>query len=496
MANARHDTGDLPNLTGLGGARPHHSAGYRVRHRARTIIVCLMAAALVFAGTVAAAVWTDIGSAVKDGELKLNLSGSSKVDESLTDFNAGKPVNILLIGQDSREGDGNSSIGGSQADVQGLHNADTTMVMQIAADRKTISLVSIPRDSLVDVPSCETTAGTIPAQYGVQFNAIFPNAYAMGGLASATSCTLNAVNSLTGLDIGNVVVVDFQGLSGMIDALGGVDLCIPEAIQDYNTGLNLAAGMQHLDGMAATQYARVRYSVGDGSDIMRTTRQQYLIKQLLNEARNKNLFTQTGQLYQLAKQALQSLNISSGLADISTLAGLAMSLKNLDSNGLQAQTVPIMPAPEDPNRRVWTADADALWAKMRKGEPIFQSSAHASSHGGEATEGTDAGDSGNAGDGTGASVAPGDDGTAADTVVPQETTPSATGGDIASRIQGLSPDATTGLISLDDGTLVDPETKGIVDPQSGAIRDSTTGEFIGMADRYLNTTVCAVPAQK
>lgn len=492
MANARHDTGDLPNLTGLGGARPHHSAGYRVRHRARTIIVCLMAAALVFAGTVAAAVWTDIGSAVKDGELKLNLSGSSKVDESLTDFNAGKPVNILLIGQDSREGDGNSSIGGSQADVQGLHNADTTMVMQIAADRKTISLVSIPRDSLVDVPSCETTAGTIPAQYGVQFNAIFPNAYAMGGLASATSCTLSAVNSLTGLDIGNVVVVDFQGLSGMIDALGGVDLCIPEAIQDYNTGLNLAAGMQHLDGMAATQYARVRYSVGDGSDIMRTTRQQYLIKQLLNEARNKNLFTQTGQLYQLAKQALQSLNISSGLADISTLAGLAMSLKNLDSNGLQAQTVPIMPAPEDPNRRVWTSDADALWAKMRKGEPIFEQTKHDSSKDsdvpGDGTSDTQT-------DGTGTSDGSTPDGTTSDqTTVPSTGDPLS--GDIASRIQGLSPDATTGLISLDDGTLVDSETKGIVDPQSGAIRDSTTGEFIGMADRYLNTTVCAVPAQK
>lgn len=492
MATSRRDSDDLPNLNGLKGARPRHSMGYRVRHRARTIIVCALAAMLVFAGTAAAAVWTDMGTTIKNSELKLDLRGDGKVDDSLIDFNAGKPVNILLIGQDSRDGEGNASIGGSQADVQGLHNADTTMVAQIAADRKTISLVSIPRDSLVDIPSCTTSEGTIPAQYGVQFNAIFPNAYNMGGLTAATSCTLNAVNSLTGLDINNVVVVDFQGLSGMIDALGGVDLCIPEAIQDYNTGLNLAAGMQHLDGASATQYARVRYSVGDGSDIMRTTRQQYLIKQLLNEALNKNLFTQTGQLYQLAKTALQSLNISSGLADISTLAGLAMSLKDLDTGGIQAQTVPIMPAPEDPNRRVWTADADALWAKMRKGQPIFKQTKHNSSKDSDAaSDGT----SDTQTDGTGTS-----DGSTLDGTTSDQTTIPSTGdqlsGDIASRIQGLKPDATTGLITLDDGTLVDPDTKGIVDPQSGAIRDSTTGEYVGMADRYLNTTVCAVPAQK
>ena len=179
------------------------------------------------------------------------------------------------------------------------------------------------------------------------------------------------MNSLTGLNIQNFIVVDFAGLVKMIDSVGGVDLCIPQNVNDPYTGLNLDKGMHHLDGVAATQYARIRHGIGDGSDTSRTTRQQYLIKQLLSEALSKNLFTDTAQLYQLAKSALKSLNISQGMADTAALAGLAMSLKNFTMTNLQTQTVPVVPAPSDPNRSVWTDEADNLWEKMRAGKPIF-----------------------------------------------------------------------------------------------------------------------------
>lgn len=125
------------------------------------------------------------------------------------------------------------------------------------------------------------------------------------------------------MNIQNFIVVDFAGLVKMIDSVGGVDLCIPQNVNDPYTGLNLDKGMHHLDGVAATQYARIRHGIGDGSDTSRTTRQQYLIKQLLSEALSKNLFTDTAQLYQLAKSALKSLNISQGMADTAALAGLA-----------------------------------------------------------------------------------------------------------------------------------------------------------------------------
>lgn len=103
---------------------------------------------------------------------------------------------------------------------------------------------------------------------------------------------------------------------------------------------------------------------------MRTTRQQYLIKQLLHEATSKNLFTQSGQLYQLAKTALQSLNLSEGLADITSLVGLATSMVNLSTDRLYSQTVPITTAPQDPNRVVWAPKAADVWARLQQRQPL------------------------------------------------------------------------------------------------------------------------------
>ena len=353
----------LPNINGLRDSNPRHSLGYRVQHRARTVVASVIVAMLVFAGTAAAATWLDVDNVIQHQKVDVIGQGSVSAEPTIIDPNSGKPIEILLLGQDSRDGEGNQAIGG---DMTGNHQADTAMVLQISADRSAINLVSIPRDSLVDVPQCETSKGTIPAQYGVMFNSIFAGAYQTGGdLASAASCTLNAVNSLTGLNIQNFIVVDFAGLVKMIDAIGGVDICVPQDIDDPYSTLQLSKGMQHLDGTQATQYARTRYTLGDGSDTARTTRQQYLIKQLMSEALSKNLFTDTAQLYQLAKSALESLNISEGMADTAALVGLAMSLKNFNMSHLYTQTVPVVAAPSDPNRSVWADNADEVWSKMR-----------------------------------------------------------------------------------------------------------------------------------
>lgn len=276
---ASHSTKDTQQ-TNLGSAvprRPRHSAiAYTIRHRARMVIACVIAGVLVFLGTVAAATWFNIDHAVQERRVNSHFEHQEYLDP-----NAGQPIRFVLIGQDSRDA-GNADIAGDGAENAGVHNADTTMVVEIAADRQFINLVSIPRDSLVDVPSCTTSQGTIPAQYGVMFNSIFSTAYAVGGdLSSAASCTVSAINSLTGLDISNFIVVDFKGLADMIDAIGGVDVCIPVHTVDANTDMDLSKGMHHLDGKSATNYARMRYGTGtDGSDIMRTTRQQYLIKSL------------------------------------------------------------------------------------------------------------------------------------------------------------------------------------------------------------------------
>lgn len=471
-------------LDGSEANHPRHSAlAYVMRRQVLRIVASIIAAILVFVGTIALATWINFDTVIH--ERSTSFIGESEA----VDPNAGKPIQLVIIGQDSRDG-GNAELSGDGSENAGVHNADTTMVAEISANRDFINLVSIPRDSLVSVPSCETTNGTIPAQENVMFNSIFSTAYTQAdNLASAATCTVKAVNALTGLHISNFVVVDFKGLADMIDAVGGVDICIPVHTVDANTNMDLQKGMHHLDGVAATNYARMRYGTGtDGSDIMRTTRQQYLIKSLLNEAISKNLLTETSQLYQLALAAISSLNISEGMANASALVGLAMSLRNMPLNHLYTQTVPIVQSELDPNRVEWAASADEVWAKFKADKPLFGSD--------DTT--TDTNNQQSSDDTTSS-----DDATSEPTATDTATEEPSESTDDTHTSEPTTPstptptvDPVTGLIKEADGTLIDPETGGIVDPETGAIKDQTTNQYVGIAYQYLNNTVCAVPAKE
>ena len=465
--NEERSDADIPNVGGWKDIAPRHSMAYRMQHRVRNTVIYVLVAALAFVGTAAAATLLDINGTIKDGEVKI-IPQKGQQEPKLIDPNAGKPIELLVMGQDTRDGADNASIGGGDTS-EGSHQADTTMVVQISADRSYINLVSIPRDSLVDAPSCETSKGTISAQYNVMFNSIFANGYTTGDdLASAASCTVNAVNSLTGLNIQNFIVVDFNGLKDMINAIGGVKICIPSDVKDPYTGLDLTKGLHQLDGLAATQYARTRYSLGDGSDVQRTTRQQYLIKQLLQQALDKNIFTHTSELYQLAKSALKSLNISQGLADTATLAGLAMSLKNLNVSHMYTRTLPVVQAPSDPNRVVWDSSADELWTKMREGKPFVEQPAQDSSSSDSTNTNNDSSNtSGQAQDST-----PSNQDNAQAT--PQNTR------------------VADGVEKTADGKYIDTATGGEIDTETGAVKDINTGQVLGISEAYLNNVVCPV----
>ncbi|WP_415478634.1 LCP family protein [Bifidobacterium psychraerophilum] len=476
--------GKLPNIRGGNAAKPKHSIGYISRHRVLGVFVAALVAVVAFSGTFAAASYLDIDTTIRNNAVKVISSDGSSTSPTTIDQYAGKTLNILILGQDTRSGSENAAIGGGDTSDASNHQSDTAMVMQISADRSYINLVSIPRDSLVDAPSCQTTKGTVAARYNVMFNSIFATGYATGGdIASAASCTMTAVNALTGLDISNFIVVDFSGLKSMIDAIGGVDVCIPQDTEDSYTNLKLSKGYQHLTGTQATQYARMRHGTGtDGSDIMRTTRQQYLIKALLNKAVSKNLLTNSSELYQLAKAAISSLQLSEGLASTTGLAGLAMSLANIDSSHIYAQTIPVEAAPSDKNRVVWSSSASEVWAKFQKAQPLTQStqstsSASASSSSSSAASSTASSSS-------------------ASTQSSSSSAASASTSTSSSASASSSVNATTGLITNSSGQLIDPATGGIVDPETGTIRDANTGQYIGIADRYLQYTVCGVPAQE
>lgn len=474
-APVSHKSGRVPNLAHTQSDQPLHAGGFIVSHRVATAIGLVLTAIVAFVVTFAAASYTDLSQTVSSRGIRIIAQNPAhKRSQDILDPNSGRAIDILVVGQDSRDGDANRLIGNgstSSTAEAGDHHADTTMILQIAANRTWANLVSIPRDSIVSVPACDTGKGTIPAQHHVMFNSIFSGGYSSNGITGAATCTMSAVKHLTGVDINQFVVVDFAGMESMINAIGGVDVCIPQDFHDPYTGLALTKGYQHLDGRNGTQFARLRHGLGDGSDIMRTARQQYLVKQLIRQIMSKNILTNANQLYQFATAAIKSLQLSEGLANINTLAGLAYSLRHFNVGNLNSRTVPTQAYPADPNRVEFAPGAQAIWKAFIDEKPL-NSTGTVEQEQKEESSGSTGDSSSESSTGSG-------------------STGASSGSQNAER-----PNPRTGLVTRSDGTLVDPKTNGTVDPKTGIITDPDTGYSMGIADRYLNTVVCGVPAKK
>ncbi len=257
---------------------------------------------------------------------------------------------VLFIGSDSRAG-ANEALGGGTVDGA---RSDTTMVFDSPADRHKGTEVSIPRDSMVQIPSCTGAGGqTVSATYGM-----FNSAFTSGG----APCTVRTVESLTSLSLTHFIVVDFEGVVGVVNALGGVKVCVKQPIKDRDSGLNLPAGTTTLNGQQALAFVRVRHAVGDGSDLERIQRQQYFIDQLSSQVRAAGLLTDPVKLYKVLNAATSAIQADPGLGTVSDLYGLAQTLNSIPSGKMTYVTVPNTPFPDDPDRVVWSEPAATkLW---------------------------------------------------------------------------------------------------------------------------------------
>lgn len=330
--------------------------------------------------TTAVAAFTVAGTATAYSHLQGNIDAAD-VDALLgterptqpepknpDDPNAGRAITILLLGSDSRVGSETVVDDGVEGE-----RSDTTMVVHLSADRSRIEVVSIPRDSLVDIPSCTRSDGSESwAQTDAMFNEAFSIGGASGKLSDAAACTQKTVESLTGVYIDDFVVVEMAGFVDMIDAVGGVPMCIEEDIDSPKADLTLSAGFQTLNGDTAVKYVRARTGegLGDGSDLSRIGRQQEFVAALSREVLDSNLLSDLPSLYQFLDAATSSLTISKDLASIPDLAGLAYSIRNVSGESITLMTIPYATAPSDRNRVVWAAGSDEIWARMAADEPI------------------------------------------------------------------------------------------------------------------------------
>jgi LCP family protein required for cell wall assembly len=221
--------------------------------------------------------------------------------------------NILLVGSDTREGQG--GIGAGPDDGGDLN--DVTMLMHVAQDQKSATVVSIPRDMVVPIPKCSKGGGAA----GLPINTTL----SYGGLA----CTVLTVQKLTGLDIQFAGLITFLGVAAMSDAVGGVDVCVGSAISDPYTGTYLSAGTHTLQGVAALEFLRSRHGVGDGSDLGRIGSQQVFLSALVRKIKSNDTLTNFSKLYSIAQAATQHITLSQNFTRLDTLVSVALVLKNI-----------------------------------------------------------------------------------------------------------------------------------------------------------------------
>jgi LCP family protein required for cell wall assembly len=267
------------------------------------------------------------------------------------------PLNVLLLGSDTREGQGNN-IGG---ETPGL--SDTTILLHISADRDFAYGVSLPRDAMVERPECERKDGQGTDPGGLS---MFNAAYAVGGPA----CTIRTVESLTDVRIDHFVVVDFNGFKNMVDALDGVPVCVPREVNDDIGNIYLPAGRYEVEGQQALNYVRVRHVLSENGDIGRMKRQQAFLAAMANKAISAGTLLNPVRLYSFLDAATKSLTTDPDLASLNQLRQLATQLKDIGLSEIQFLTVPFESYPPDPNRLQWAAEADRLWEKIRQDEPL------------------------------------------------------------------------------------------------------------------------------
>lgn len=264
------------------------------------------------------------------------------------------PLNILLIGSDVRTGEGNESYGTGEWEP-GQHS-DTNILMHISGDRKSVTMISIPRDSMVPAPvGCD---GNAPEdQWRVhQWNQNFNT----GG----PGCVIRTLEGNTDVFVNHFAVVDFSGFKDMVDALGGVPVCTPFDIDDPKAKFTLAAGRHTLDGEQALGYVRTRKTVGDGSDIQRIKRQQAFMSSVAQKATDTKLLLRPDKLLRFLGAATSSLQMDPDFG-LGPMKDIAESVKGIGVDKIQFVTVPTQVYPKDPNRVEWAPEAEQLWESIR-----------------------------------------------------------------------------------------------------------------------------------
>ena len=269
------------------------------------------------------------------------------------------PVNVLIMGSDDRDApgdriDNHTGIG---------KRSDTTILLHLSGDRQRAYGVSIPRDSIVNRPACLDRNGRqiSPPATAVLWN----DAFNIGG----AGCTARQFEQLTGIPIDHYVVVDFASFEGMVDAIGGVDVCIPQPIVDPGHGINIPAGTRRLTGRTALNYVRARYTIGDGSDLGREKRQQAFVASMVHRVLSANTLADPIAVTGFLESATKSLTLDEDLGSLRKLGALGYEFRHIGMGRIRFLTTPTQPY-AGTTQVEWAPAAQTLWHDLYVDRPL------------------------------------------------------------------------------------------------------------------------------
>jgi LCP family protein required for cell wall assembly len=267
------------------------------------------------------------------------------------------PLNILLIGSDTRSSAADCHLGG---DCGGGANGDSEMILHVSAERTNATIISIPRDTVAYLPNCtEDKSGN------TSLTGTFSTYQINSALQNGPECQVAAVHYLSNVTITGYIMFDFSGIVNMSNALGGVPVCVTHAVNDKDSGLKLPAGTSVIQGQQALEFLRTRHSFFDGSDLGREMATHYFMSQLIQTLRKNMNFSSLSTLLSIGQAAAKSTTISSNFAGLTNLESLVESLNKVPSKNITMMTMPWMYDPHNGSRVIPESSAKTIFADIQ-----------------------------------------------------------------------------------------------------------------------------------
>ncbi|MER5477157.1 LCP family protein [Streptomyces sp. NPDC002734] len=276
-------------------------------------------------------------------DLEDNIQKTNCGDACSAGFAKDEAFNLLIIGTDKRTGSGNKGYG----DKNSVGHADTTLLLHVAEDRSNATVLSIPRDLVIDIPDCETvtqdgSSKIVPGTPNTRFNE------SLGQGGRNAGCTARTIKEVTGIKVDHFMVADFNAVKTLTAAIDGVEVCVEKAVDDPKSHLELPAGKSTIEGEQALAFLRTRYSFGNSGDLDRIKAQQAFLASMMRKMSSGDTLKSPTKLNNLAQAATKALEVDEAIGSVSVLKDIALEIKKVDPKNMSFVTVPVIDNPAEP----------------------------------------------------------------------------------------------------------------------------------------------------